>query len=102
MDQVGLEHRWRWAGIVDGGWAGLPGPVDLQPLVPSPRDRVAPHHGLEGFGGGRDQTRAEAQQRADMLFQMLDANHDGFLDAKELSTVMSMMMQQQTAATPAV
>ena len=31
-------------------------------------------------GGGfaqRDQTGAEAQQRADMLFQMLDANKDG-------------------------
>ena len=31
-------------------------------------------------GGGfmqRDQTRAEAQQRADMMFQMLDANKDG-------------------------
>ena len=31
-------------------------------------------------GGGymqRDQTRAEAQQRADMLFHMLDANKDG-------------------------
>jgi EF hand len=31
----------------------------------------------------RDQTRAEAQQRADMLFQMLDANKDGTLTKAE-------------------
>ena len=31
----------------------------------------------QGYGGGRDQTRAEAQQRADMMFQMMDANKDG-------------------------
>jgi hypothetical protein len=31
----------------------------------------------------RDQTRAEAKQRADMLFQMLDANHDGTLTRTE-------------------
>ena len=33
-----------------------------------------------GGGGGfmqRDETRAEAQQRADMLFRMLDTNFDG-------------------------
>ena len=36
-------------------------------------------------GGGfqRDQTRAEAQQRADMLFQMLDANKDGTVTREE-------------------
>jgi len=37
-------------------------------------------------GGGfmqRDQTRAEAQQRADMLFQMLDANKDGTVTKAE-------------------
>ena len=37
-------------------------------------------------GGGfaqRDQTRAEAQQRADMLFQMLDANKDGSVTKAE-------------------
>ena len=31
----------------------------------------------------RDQTRAEAQQRADMLFQMLDANKDGTVTKAE-------------------
>jgi hypothetical protein len=37
-------------------------------------------------GGGfmqRDQTRAEAQQRADMMFQMLDANKDGSVTKAE-------------------
>ena len=39
-----------------------------------------------GGGGGymqRDQTRAEAQQRADMMFQMLDANKDGSVTKAE-------------------
>ena len=39
-----------------------------------------------GRGGGfaqRDQTRAEAQQRADMVFQMLDANKDGSVTKAE-------------------
>jgi hypothetical protein len=40
-------------------------------------------------GGGRggmmmrDQTRAEAQQRADMMFQMIDSNHDGTVTKAE-------------------
>lgn len=40
----------------------------------------------QGQGGGfaqRDQTRADAQQRADMMFQMLDANHDGTVTRAE-------------------
>jgi len=38
-----------------------------------------------GRGGWmqRDQTRAEAQQRADMMFQMLDANKDGVVTKTE-------------------
>lgn len=31
----------------------------------------------------RDQTRAEVQQRAEMLFQMIDANHDGVVTREE-------------------
>jgi hypothetical protein len=39
-------------------------------------------------GGGmqRDQTRAEAQQRADMMFQMLDTNKDGNVTKAEAET----------------
>jgi Ca2+-binding EF-hand superfamily protein len=38
-----------------------------------------------GRGGfmQRDQTRAEAQQRADMMFQMMDANKDGIVTKAE-------------------
>ena len=38
----------------------------------------------QGFGGGqRDQTRAEAKQRADMMFQMMDTNKDGTVTRAE-------------------
>jgi len=39
----------------------------------------------QGGGAGmmKDQTRAEAQQRTDMMFQMLDANHDGTVTRAE-------------------
>jgi Ca2+-binding EF-hand superfamily protein len=45
----------------------------------------------QGYGGfmQRDQTRAEAQQRADMMFQMLDANHDGTVTRAEAEQAMS-------------
>lgn len=42
--------------------------------------------GADQRGGGymqRDQTRAEAQQRADRMFQMLDANKDGSVTKAE-------------------
>ncbi len=34
-------------------------------------------------GGMKDQSRAQAQQRADMLFQMLDSNRDGSVTKPE-------------------
>jgi hypothetical protein len=40
----------------------------------------------QGSGGGfvqRDLTRQQAQQRSDMMFQMLDANHDGVVTRAE-------------------
>jgi hypothetical protein len=46
----------------------------------------APGLAQEGARGGymqKDQTRTEAQQRADMLFQMLDANKDGTVTKAE-------------------
>ncbi len=39
--------------------------------------------GGERGGFMRDQTRAEAQQRADMMFKMLDANGDGVVTKAE-------------------
>ena len=43
-----------------------------------------------GRGGGfmRDQTRAEAQQRADTMFQMLDSNKDGTVTKAEAQTAL--------------
>ena len=43
-------------------------------------------------GGGRayrEQTRQEAQQRADMLFQMLDANKDGVVTKAEADAALA-------------
>ena len=45
-------------------------------------------------GGGymqRDQTRAEAQQRADMMFQMLDSNKDGTVTKAEAQAALTQM-----------
>jgi hypothetical protein len=74
-------------------------------------------------GGGRggfmqrDQTRAEAQQRADMMFQMIDANHDGVVTKVEAdqalaqfqassggrgSARMQAMLQQAFATSPSL
>ncbi len=39
--------------------------------------------GSNGSFMQRDETRAEALKRADMLFQMLDANHDGNVTREE-------------------
>ena len=39
--------------------------------------------GGQGGWGQADQTRAEAKQRADMMFQMLDSNHDGVVTKQE-------------------
>jgi len=44
---------------------------------------VLAQQGGERGGFMRDQTRAEAQQRADMMFQMLDSNKDGTVTKAE-------------------
>jgi hypothetical protein len=44
---------------------------------------LAQDGGGRGGFGQRDQTRAEAQQRADMMFQMMDANKDGTVTKAE-------------------
>ncbi len=38
--------------------------------------------GHRGWGGG-DQTREQAKQRADMIFQMIDSNRDGVVTREE-------------------
>jgi Ca2+-binding EF-hand superfamily protein len=53
----------------------------------------APALAQQDSGGGgfmqRDQTRAEAQQRADMMFQMLDANKDGTVTKAEAEAALA-------------
>ena len=43
----------------------------------------------QGRGGGHDQTRAEAKERADMMFQMIDANHDGVVTRQEAEAALA-------------
>ena len=53
---------------------------------------LLPAAALAQGGGGmmqKDQTRAEAQQRSDMLFQMLDANHDGTVTRDEANQALA-------------
>jgi hypothetical protein len=55
-------------------------------VVSAPVLAQAPGGGGGGGGGGwgqRDQTRAQAQQRADMMFQMMDSNKDGTVTKAE-------------------
>jgi hypothetical protein len=66
------------------GTAVISAPVlaQAQPAAPATGQR----------GGGymqRDQTRAEAQQRADMMFQMLDANKDGTVTKAEAEAALA-------------
>lgn len=49
----------------------------------------------QGSGGGGDRTRAQAQQRADMLFQMLDANHDGVVTRAEAQQAAAQFQAQR-------
>ena len=46
-------------------------------------------------GAQRDQTRAEAQQRADMMFQMLDSNRDGSVTKDEADQVFAKFQQSR-------
>jgi hypothetical protein len=58
----------------------------------------------EGARGGymqKDQTRAEAQQRADMLFQMLDANKDGTVTKAEADESVTPSSRPRAATTMA-
>jgi hypothetical protein len=50
--------------------------------APAP-SAAAPQSGLHGNWLQADMTRQQAQQRADRLFQRLDANHDGVLTRQE-------------------
>ena len=60
--------------------AALSTQVSAQPPAPAPGQ---PQGNLRGNWLQADQTRQQAQQRADLMFQRLDANHDGVITRQE-------------------
>jgi len=53
--------------------------------------QAAPQSGLRGNWLQADMTRQQAQQRADMLFQRFDTNHDGVLTRQEAEQAAAQM-----------
>src|SRR6185295_17805232 len=60
--------------------AALSTQVSAQPPAPASGQ---PQGNLRGNWLQADQTRQQAQERADMMFQRLDANHDGVITRQE-------------------
>jgi Ca2+-binding EF-hand superfamily protein len=63
---------------------------DAPPPVQAPA-QAAPQPNLRGNWLQADMTRQQAQQRADTMFQRLDANHDGVLTRQEAQQAASQM-----------
>ena len=60
------------------GFAALSTQAPAQQPMPAPgQPQAAPQGNLRGNWLQADQTRQQAQQRADLMFQRLDANRDG-------------------------
>jgi hypothetical protein len=70
--------------------AALSTQVSAQQPAPAP---MQPQGNLRGNWLQADQTRQQAQQRADMLFQRLDANHDGTVTRQEAEQAAAQMGQ---------
>lgn len=66
--------------------AALSTPASAQQPAPA-----VPQSGLGGNWLQADQTRQQAQQRADTMFQMLDANHDGQVTRQEAEKAAAQM-----------
>jgi phage/plasmid-associated DNA primase len=56
-----------------------------------PSVQAQPQANLSGNGLRADTTRQQAQQRADMMFQQLDANHDGVITRQEAEQAAAQM-----------
>ena len=63
--------------------AALASPALAQEPVPAPQAQAAPEASLRGNRLQADQTRSQALQRADLMFQRLDSNRDGTLTREE-------------------
>ena len=70
--------------------AALPSQVSAQQPAPAPMQQQG---NLRGNWLQADQTRQQAQQRADMMFQRLDANHDGTVTRQEAEQAAGQMGQ---------
>lgn len=68
-------------------------PIAGAALLSSAAFAQAPGGGARGGLGQKDQTRVEAQQRADRLFQLLDANKDGTVTKAEVQQVLAQFQQ---------
>ena len=70
--------------------AALSTQVSAQQSAPAPMQQQG---NLRGNWLQADQTRQQAQQRADMMFQRLDANHDGTVTRQEAEQAAGQMGQ---------
>jgi hypothetical protein len=68
------------AALASQAQAQTPAPAQTQA---QPQTQAASDSGARGNWLQRDVTRQQAQQLADMMFQKLDANHDGALTREE-------------------
>lgn len=69
------------------GAAIVASPAGAQPIPSVQRPPMAQGHGRGGWQ--EDMTRSQAQQRADMMFQRLDLNHDGTVTRQEAEQAMA-------------
>lgn len=77
--------------IAAAGFAALSAQVSAQQPMPAPQAAPAPQANLRGNWLQADQTRSQAQQRADAMFARLDANHDGTLTKAEADQAAAQM-----------
>src|SRR5262245_15016106 len=75
--------------ILSTAFPVVAGAQDAPPPQPPAQDQAAPQGNLRGNWLQADQTRSQAQQRADMMFQRLDTNHDGVVTRQELDAAMA-------------
>jgi hypothetical protein len=76
------------------GLAALSTQAPAQQPMPAPgQPQAAPQGNLRGNWLQADQTRQQAQQRADLMFQRLDANRDGTLTRDEAQKAAAQMGQ---------
>src|SRR6187402_1030139 len=60
-------------------------------LIVTPVLAQEPPAGGSGRNWNASQTKADAEERASMIFGQLDANHDGFITQDEIATFTKMM-----------